>query len=239
MQVKEILGELVSLHETAIGRYWVPDVPAGDIIGSVMTSGGIFDEHVYKLACPWLTADAVVLDIGSNLGQMAMEFAKLVNTVHAFEAHPFLHEVMTMNFAENGFANIVPHLGAVWDSTDLELFYPNYNSNTFNCRGSFGIDPTADANTAKGVTVKSLTVDSLNLERVDFVKIDIQGADLRCMKGMRQTIEKFQPAIIFEYETAFAESKFGETLQDYLNFVDEIGYRVVVEQHSNYLIVPK
>jgi FkbM family methyltransferase len=169
-----------------------------------------------------------------------MEFAKLAHLgqVYAFEAHPFLYDVMCRNFKENQFTNITPMFGAVWDSADLELFYPDPNYMTFCCRGSWGINPATPV-TEFGVTVKSLTIDSLNLERVDFMKIDIQGADLRALKGARKTIERCKPAIIFEFETAFAESLFKEDLQDYLDFVDEIGYKIIKQEVQDYLIVPK
>jgi FkbM family methyltransferase len=230
----------VTLHETALGKYWIPEYPPGDFIGNCMAVGQIFDQHVYNMALPYVHESAVVLDLGSNLGQMAMEFAKLApqGQVYAFEAHPFLYAVMCKNFDENQFTNITPMFGAVWDSADLELFYPDPDYETFGCRGSWGINPETPV-TEFGVTVNSLTIDSLNLEQVDFMKIDIQGADLRALKGARKTIERCKPAIVFEFELAFAGSLFKEDLQDYLNFVDEIGYKIINEKEHNYLIVPK
>jgi FkbM family methyltransferase len=233
-----IQGKWVTRHTTMVGTYWIPDEPGGDIIGSQILGNQVFDGHVLDLFKPYFTPDAVMLDLGSNLGQMAIEFSHYVAEVHAFEAHPFIYELMSRNIKENQRHNIVPHLGAVWDSPDLELFYPAPNFSHFNCWGSWGINPLAQVN-KDGVVVKSLTIDSLNLPRVDLVKIDIQGADLRAMLGMVKTIQRHQPRIVFEYEPAFSESLFGETVADYLQFVDNIGYRVVTEVQNNYLIEPK
>lgn len=237
MTTENILGRAVTRHTTMRGTYWVPDEPHNDIIGSQIVNNQLFDEHVFNMLCPYFTPDAVVLDLGSNLGQMAIEFSHSVHTVHAFEAHPFIYEVMCRNFTENACANIVPHLGAVWNDSDLELFYPDPNFSQFSSWGSWGINPRIQA-TDKGVVVRSLTIDSLNLPRVDLVKIDIQGADLRAMQGMRDTIQRCRPRIVFEFEPAFAESLFGERLQDYLKFIEDIGYRRVRDDRDNYLIEP-
>jgi FkbM family methyltransferase len=231
-------GRKVIRHVTLRGTYWIPAEPHNDIIGGQILNNQLFDEHVFEMLRPYFTPDAVVLDLGSNLGQMAMEFSHYVGQVHAFEAHPFIYDVMCRNFQENQRTNIVPHLGAVWDNNDRELFYPEPNFAQFTCWGSWGINPLGEI-TDNGVMVKSLTIDSLNLPRVDLVKIDIQGADLRAMQGMRATIQRCRPRIVFEYEPAFSESLFGETLQDYMKFVDEIGYRRVCDNRDNYLIEPK
>ena len=237
MTTEIILGHKVTKHETKMGTYWIPDEPAGDYIGERMRRGELFDEHVFNILKPYINSDSVVLDIGSNFGQLAIEFSKIAKTVHAFEAHPFIHEVMSRNFKENSCNNIVSHVGAVWDDVNLELFYPEPNFKRWKCLGSHGIEPYVKVND-NGVIVKSLTIDSLNLNKVDVVKIDIQGSDLRAMKGMVNTIQKYKPIIIFEFENDLARDVFRETKEMYLNFVKEINYKIEKVQQENYLILP-
>jgi len=238
MSEKIIHGNIVTLHQTTKGNYWVPNEPEQDFIGVQMRAGTIFDEHVITELSSYITKDSVVLDIGANLGQMSLEFAKIAAEVHAFEAHPFLYDVMCLNFTENNQTNIIPYLRAVWDVDGIDLFYPNPDYGRFGCRGSWGVDITRESD-ENGVVCKSFTIDSLNLPRVDVVKIDAQGSDLRIMRGMKNTIARCKPIIVFEYEAVFSTSIFNEQRSDYINFIEEIGYEQIKLFSENYLIRAK
>lgn len=238
MNTEKILGQIIRKHETRLGTYWVPDEPPGDYIGVAMREGRLFDEHVFTMLKSYINENSVVLDIGSNFGQMALEFSKTAKTVHAFEAHPFIYEILLKNINESQRTNIIPHMGAVWNDNNLELFYPDFHFTQWNCLGSHGIDPTVEIND-KGTVIKSLTIDSLNLPQVNVVKIDVQGSDLRAMKGMIETIKRCKPVIVFEFEPGLADNKFKEPREMYLKFIEEINYTQIGFEKENYLIVPK
>ena len=59
------------------------------------------------------------------------------------------------------------------------------------------------------------------------------------MKGAVNTIARFRPVIIFEYESLFNE-QFKVDWQDYQIFIDEIGYQIThVVDHVNFVIESK
>ena len=142
---------------------------------------------------------------------------------------------MTKNIEQNKCINVKTYQSAVWHETGLDLFYPKADFTRFESYGSYGIDPTAES----GQAIKSLTIDSLNLPWVDLIKVDIQGSDLNAMKGAVNTIARFRPVIIFEYESLFNE-QFKVDWQDYQIFIDEIGYQIThVVDHVNFVIESK
>lgn len=61
--------------------------------------------------------------------------------------------------------------------------------------------------------------------RVTCLKVDCQGADLRALKGLHETIVRDRPIIIFEYEMG-ASLWHRDTWQDYEVFFIEHHYQI-------------
>lgn len=231
----------VRRYVTKTGVWWLPTAPEIDLVMSAMKSDQIFEPDIVAEAERHIKHGSIVLDVGSSFGQMAVLFSRMVGprgTVHAFEADPFVCELLRRNVAENGSQNIVVHDAAVWHTTGLKLRYPEPDFVRFGSFGSYGIDTQASA----GREVTSLAIDSLALMRnVSFMKVDVQGSDLYAMMGARSTIKANRMPILFEYEEQM-QGDFGTTLEDYQRFVSEIGYEVTFELGTyvqNFLIQPK
>jgi hypothetical protein len=66
-------------------------------------------------------------------------------------------------------------------------------------RNSLGLtrNEASEFETVRCVTLDAVVSD-LNLSHVDFLKIDVEGAEPLVLRGAKQTIEKFRPAILFE-----------------------------------------
>ena len=228
----------VSLFETATGRWWLPDAVDTDIVIQAMRAGEVFEPEVVDTVARYCGPGDVVLDVGSNFGQMAVLFSRLVGPegrVHAFEADPFVLGLLRRNLEENGCGNVVVHEGAVWSEAGRPLLYPEPDFNRFGSFGSFGIDPGAK----EGRPVESITIDGIGIEgRIRVIKIDIQGSDLFGLQGAVETIRRHQPMIIFEFETAL-QDQFGTNFEDYAQFIEAIGYRIEEVFNHNYVIVPQ
>ena len=109
-----------------------------------MARGEIYDAHIAEEAERHIKPGSTVLDLGSNFGQMAIIFSRMTGssgTVHAFEADPFICEVLRKNVEENRAANVVVHEVAVWHETGKSLFYPEQDLVRFGTLGSYGIAP--------------------------------------------------------------------------------------------------
>ena len=225
---------MVNLYHTASGNYWLPD-PEKDCVLHAIINNHVWDNNLVQFVKSKVLPDSVILDVGGNFGQMAVLFSKIAGHVHVFEAEPFIYTTLVKNLSENNCNNVTAHQVAVWHETGLDLFYPKADFNRFDSWGSYGIDPTA----MDGQPIKSITIDSLNLPKVDLIKIDIQGSDLNAMKGAVNTISKFKPTIIFEYEPLF-NNQFNVKWEDYIVFIYNIGYQITDNIDAyNFVIEPK
>lgn len=240
---KKVQGRPVAKFSSKAGNWWLPTDNNADIIIKAMKRGDVFEQDIIDAARRFIVPGSVVLDIGSNFGQMAAAFSQMVGpsgTVHAFEADAFIYELLERNLKENGCDNVVAHFGAVWHDDGLTLFYPEPDFKRFGSYGSYGIDMKATS----GRQVRSFTIDSLKIEDpISFIKVDIQGSDLFALKGSRETIARHQPAIIFEFEEQF-QNEFGTSLDDYMNYIREIDYEIVGEVGGisyvrNFIILPR
>ncbi len=226
-------------YETPAGNYYLPEGHGNDAIVYAMSRGDVFEPEVVEMAKRHIRSGTAVLDVGANLGQMSVIFSKLAGErglVYAFEADDFLFEILKKNIDANGCKNAVPVFGAVWSENSRELIFPRPDFIKSHTYGSYGISPDA----AFGRKVNSVTIDSLRIETpISFMKIDVQGSDLHAMRGAVQTIKKHQMPILFEFEEEF-RGEFKTTFQDYVDFVDSIGYKFEeVILSINYLVVPK
>ncbi|MFO0581767.1 MAG: FkbM family methyltransferase [Anaeromyxobacter sp.] len=229
----------VARFETATGVYFLPTDAPGDVVIAAIKAGQMFEPHIIQAASEYITRDTVVLDVGANFGQMAMAFARAVGPggrVYAFEADTFIAKLLQDTLVANGSRNVVPVCHAVWDTCGEKKFYPEPDFKRFSSYGSYGLDPRAQA----GRVVETITIDSLDIrDPVSFMKVDIQGSDLFALRGARETIRRHQMPILFEYEEQF-QKEFGTCLEDYLAFIDSIGYRTErIIDGINYLIVPR
>jgi FkbM family methyltransferase len=230
----------LTLHETKTGKYYLPTYAYADCIANTIISGYIYDNPVYEVAKQYIKPETIILDLGSNFGQMAILFSQLAKDngiVHAFEADSFIFNILEKNIAANDCKNIQAHFGAVHDKSGEKLNFPVQDLKKHGTYGSFGIDYKNRYPETR--QVNTLTIDEIKFDRpISFMKIDIQGGDLFALKGAVKTIKKHQMPIIFEYEYTF-EDELDLNFQEYVDFVKSINYKFErVISGQNYLIVP-
>ena len=230
----------LSFYTTVTGDYYLPTHAYEDIIALAIINNQIFDKEIVELATKFIKPDTAVLDIGANFGQMSILFSNLVGEkgkVYSFDADDWIFEILQKNIQANKKADkIKPYFGAVYNEDQQILFFPDQDFEQYGTYGSYGIDINAQS----GRKVKTLTIDNLNIEdRISFIKIDVQGSDLKAMQGAIKTIKKNKCPVVFEYEYNL-EEKNNMLFQDYVEFVESIGYRFSkVINGYNYLILPK
>jgi FkbM family methyltransferase len=224
-------------YKTPLGNYYLPRNSTGDHVANNIKDGKLFDEPIIDLAKTFIKPNTAILDIGANYGQMSIEFSRIAPScqIYAFEAQEMVYHILKKNLIANNADNVRSFYNAVYDKNDMEFFFPVPDLVKFPSYGSYGIDIHAKS----GKVVKSLTIDSIEFSLpISFMKIDIQGSDLAAIKGAVNTIKKHQMPIIFEFEEQF-QKEFNTSFQDYVDFVDSIGYQFVkTVQDINYLIVP-
>lgn len=225
--------------ETPIGNYFLPIDAGKDGVADSMKRGNFFEQENIIIAKRFIKKGTTVLDVGANFGQMAIEFSKLVGddgSVYAFEGQEKVFQYLEKNIAANNCKNVIAKYGAVYHKNDLVVIFPDPEISKENPYSANAINPKI----LKGKEVKTFTIDSLQINSpISFMKVDVQGADLFAMLGAKETILKNRMPIFFEFEEQF-QAQFETNFQDYVDFVQEIGYKFVETASSiNYLISPK
>ncbi len=165
----------------------------------------------------------VILDIGGNIGQMALLFSQLAEKVYTFEPIPDMANRLQENIDLN-------HLGKKITLTRVAL-------TNMTGKITFGLPPKGNRGTGSTILAEHLKhhtieVDAMILDEfiaknsitgVDFIKMDIEGAELFALQGMKQLLASDQPIILLEM-TISMMTQAGYGPQDLLAFLGGFGY---------------
>jgi FkbM family methyltransferase len=153
----------------------------------------------------------IVIDIGAHIGIYSLFLSKLVGNhgkVLCFEPHNDISKSLKNNFILNGCHNFEIYNFGLGDK-DHQLNFNSVFSDSFfegTVNSSFILNEKISSDYFSGkfekIKTKVFKLDSvLAGEKIKFVKIDTEGFELNILKGMKKTIEKDNPIIIFEYHT--------------------------------------
>jgi FkbM family methyltransferase len=167
---------------------------------------------------------AYCLDVGANLGFYTLLMAQRTGAagkIAVFEPNPTLAVRLREQAALNSFAQVQVIEKAVHHQAGKLTFY------IANDPGKSSI--YADhATVRQEMEVEAITLDRFIAEagwdRVDVIKMDIEGNDCYGLLGARRTLERFRPAVIFEYT---ASTPFDAT-RELIDVFTALRYRLAV-----------
>ena len=188
---------------------------------------GLETEEIYSQE---IKSGNVVLDVGANIGSMAVAFSDLVGPkglVLAFEAEQLNFITLCANIALQNRFNIHPRFQAVGKRNQSPIGVQKMSPNrVLNFGGHSLVDANSisvDLNSIRddsrdAFRVPVVAIDTLNLERLDFIKIDVQGMELDVLIGAEDTLKRLKPTVYIENES---EPGKPNALR---NFFKRIGY---------------
>lgn len=141
------------------------------------------------------------IDIGANIGQHSLFMSRYATNVHAFEPwEPVLKQFRRM-VENNGIKNIRIHPYGLGNDNSKKPFFkpPEKNLRT----GSF-VEHFNAENSPEGELEIKKGDDAFALEQihtVSVIKMDIEGYEKLALQGLRQTLFKHRPIMIFELST--------------------------------------
>lgn len=152
--------------------------------------------------CQALEKDSVCLDVGANVGLTAFYISSHVpeGSVYAFEPIPATYKDLERGIEHNSSSNIRAFNLALGDSSRPLIFrdIPKFSS------GNFQVLPGSEnSRILPVIEVEGVTLDAfvaiMGLRRVDLIKIDVEGFEMDVLSGSRRTLQKFQPAVLLEF----------------------------------------
>lgn len=191
---------------------------------NILTSADFFEGELLRhVRRTYFTGERCkVLDIGGNLGNHAVFFAKFCNAeVTTFEPQPAIYKILQKNIELNAL-EIVAHNLAVGESDGMATIREYDTSNT----GGTQISEVSSGE------FKVCPLDSFGFTDVHFIKIDVEGFESKVLKGGRETIINSRPILWIEI--------FPENKKFVSSILKEFGYSLKeqIAKHD-YIFVPK
>lgn len=157
-------------------------------LGRGLFEYGEFSEHEVELFRQFVTKDAIVCDVGANIGAHTLAFSRIAKHVHAFEPIPTLFNAMAGMVALNGLDNVTCYQVGVGEA-DGVMTYPALD---FDCVNNLGAGSLESFNGSRGVRVFNLDTPC------HFLKVDVEGMESAVLKGAAPMIRECQPVMYVE-----------------------------------------
>lgn len=197
--LRAFLRAAAKLHlrrwEAAERHSTVRAVFLGDFVSSKVMLDGIYEgrelDALAREVFPQLPKESTAIDVGANIGNHTVFFAKHFGRVVAFEPNPMVAALLNINTAKFGSGVQVLPFGLSEASTELDFSVDGRN---------LGASRVSDQPTGTVIEVKALdeVASDLRLSDLSFVKIDAEGHEDKVIAGARSVLSATQPIIALE-----------------------------------------
>lgn len=194
---------------------------------------GNFQSHVSKNKYLKLPEDAVILDIGANIGVMSLQFSELVpkGKVYAFEPTHYAYKKLQKNLELNPLlqSRIITNQTFVTSPDKIDNEIVAYSSWKVGRAQESEEHPVHGGTAMSAEGVGSLTLDDFcekeNIKRIDFIKIDTDGHEPDVLNGALKILAGFRPKLIFEIGQYVMEEK-GIDFDFYAKIFGKLDYKL-------------
>jgi FkbM family methyltransferase len=143
------------------------------------------------------------IDVGAHYGYYSMMFADFIGAsghLTAIEPNPHAARLLMRSIELNGFSertSVIPAAAGGTGDGRANLFIPPSESKN----ALIVTDVTGLSDRGPVIEVETVCLDriSASMERVEFIKIDAEGSEERIFEGMSDTIRRFHPLIVMEF----------------------------------------
>jgi FkbM family methyltransferase len=194
-------------------------VYANDLVGLDIFLDGEYEKDEIQDIFDLLTVlnidltKSVAVDIGANIGNHSISFAKKFSKVISFEPNP--HTFKLLSFNTGFFPNIIIYNTGMSDRQGVI----SMSEDVTNYGGSSAVYNYGD-NTSVEVQVQALDDHIAALDDVRLIKIDVEGMEDSVLRGAEKVIIKYQPIIVFEQHP----SDFNDEETRSIKFLRSKGY---------------
>jgi len=174
------------------------------------------DLEFYK---DYLKAGDTVVDIGANIGQLAIGAAMIVGdggAVYAFEPHPDIYSYLNNNIAMNKCNHIHTYNMAVGNEVGV-LFISDKRNDDQN---------TIVKNQQSGISIKQIKLDDMDIieSKIDLLKVDVEGYEKFVFEGARLVLEKTECVYYESWQDHF--EKYGCSVMDVQRILEMSGFTI-------------
>lgn len=188
---------------------------ANDHIGKTILRNGIYDGggvHYIERILSKLHKP-VVFDIGANIGNHALVMSKHSQMVYLFEPQADIANLLRNTMSLNNITNWKIFQFGLSDEEKVLPLYKNLNGNN----GAATFIPEIKNKNFTNFSIEELHVcigDEVviknSIKSLDFIKIDVEGFEAKVIFGLKNSIKKFLPIIIIEWNNEITKKQFQE-----------------------------
>jgi FkbM family methyltransferase len=196
-----------------------------DFLGRHLFKRGVYERDLTEFVLRHLSLrdDAVILDIGANLGWYSMLLGKRCPRarIHAFEPEPRNLALLRENLQQNGIANVTVHPVAVAERSGTMQFFPYAEKN-------MGRHSLVAQEGCTPIDVRVVALDEflpavgVQPEQVDLVKIDVEGYELPALRGAQRLL-RGRPVIVAEFAPKYMR-RAGIDPESFLRLFRDAGF---------------
>jgi FkbM family methyltransferase len=200
---------------------------ADSYIEWTILSNGTYEDEINKLIRVSLKNGKNALDIGGNIGLQSIRMSQCAGDtgkVYAFEPLVYLQEKFNSNMLLNKVHNVTLFPFALSDEeneADFTIDKKSWNQGTFSLTNH--ITGTEKQHVIIKVADNIPEIQALN--SLDLIKIDVEGFEYQVLRGLKQTLQKHKPRIIFEYDQNYWINT-GQNIADFYIFLQSLGYTI-------------
>lgn len=206
------VDKIIDVHNSKI---YVPNYDIDLIQGCLNNSKNYFEESFLKYVDKYIGENAIIIDIGANIGNHTLYWANESHAkkIYAFEPIPHTFEILKKNIEINNLQDRVKlHNIGLADqecSGEIKCF----------CKQNIGGTRLKKLQSDTKFTMPLTTLDSFNIteDKVDLIKIDVEGMDNEVLLGSKNTIAKYKPVIVIE--------SFADSFEKTNSILEEYGYK--------------
>lgn len=188
---------------------------------------GIFESETVATIRQFLRPDSTYLDIGANVGLMALPFLSTPGlTIHSFEPEPSTYQFLSRTHNAASIRNWHLHELALGRVPGVAEFHHGHPSDAAYA-GLRDTGRSGPASHTTNVTVATLDQvwEELGNPKVSVIKIDVEGGELDVFAGGRNLITSCRPAIISEIDPANYPA-YGETDASIFSSIHAMDYGI-------------
>jgi FkbM family methyltransferase len=173
-------------------HFWVPFYPFDYIQRMLVKTANFFEPVDLQLIDRYLLNDAIIFDIGSNIGNHVIYWAlrRHAKRNYAFEPVPVTFAILTRNVQLNRLEDVIVPINIAIGDTVENLSVMSWSP--------MNIGMTILQSDQRG-TIPAIPLDRFRFpeQRVNFVKIDVEGFEIRLLIGSREFFMRYRPKWVF------------------------------------------
>ena len=197
--------------------------PRDSVVASHLIANGVWEPEETRLFRERVWRDAVVIDVGANIGYYSLLAAQAGATVYAFEPEPHNFDLLQRNVALNGFEVRAFQVGAADKRGTMPLFVDIANA------GAHSLVQGAVPHRGHRLDVELVPLDDLAIDTERLViKMDVQGAEGLVCQGARRLLSRPCDTTIFMEFWPEALAQSGVNPVEHLRWFEDAGYTIQV-----------